>query len=398
MSKLKLNLINCYYQSNKHLVLTFLISFFVFAISGETSALKNLNEEIHDPKYVWMDKQIKRDLVAFEEEGISLEMLEKTLQNILASPEKGYAYLIHYKIINNKITFWSPTLRENHPRIINFINFITEIAKHMKLPDVEFLLCAGDSFERPIFLESCQVPIFCIAKRTHNNKVLLFPETEYLSNRVHLFSAILHANSIHTWENKISKAFWRGSTTGGPYCFYWDRFPRPSLIVSSYYHPEDVDAAFIKGSFYVDEEPAKTQILRFKSLEDPVPISHQIQYKYLIAVDGNSWPSSLPWQLLSNSVVLKNDSDYIDWYYEALSPYEHYVPYKNCEDLLVKINWLRKNDLLAGKISKQATSLAANLFKRETIAVYLYKLLLTYSKLQNFQPQDFENRRDYPDN
>ena len=98
-----------------------LTSLFTFAISGETNELENLHKELHDPKYVWMDKQIKRDLAAFEEEGISLEKLDTTLQNILASPEKEYAYLIRYKLVNNKITLWSPTLRENHPRIVNFM-------------------------------------------------------------------------------------------------------------------------------------------------------------------------------------------------------------------------------------------------------------------------------------
>lgn len=384
----KLNLSNCYHRSNKLLLLTILISF--FTISGEANELENLHKELHDPKYVWMDKQIRRDLAAFEEEGISLEKLDTTLQNILASPEKGYAYLIRYKLVNNKITLWSPTLRENHPRIINFMNFITEMTKCINLPDVEFLLCAGDSFERPIFLESCQAPIFCIAKHKKNKKVLLFPDTEHLSTRDKLFSTILYANSIHPWENKISKAFWRGSATGGPYCFYWDLFLRPSLIVTSYYHPEDIDAAFVNGCFYVYEEPTRTQMLNFKALEDPVSISDQIKYKYLIAVDGNSWPSSLPWQLLSNCVVLKNESDCLDWYYEALRPYEHYVPYKKSyDDLLAKINWLRRNDLLACKISEQATALAIDLFKKKTTAIYLYKLLLAYSKLQNFQPQDF---------
>ncbi|QZA58134.1 glycosyl transferase family 90 [Candidatus Rhabdochlamydia porcellionis] len=371
-------------------------------MSVQANEFKDLHEKLNDPKYTWMDKQIKRDLAAFEEKGISLHMLESTWQGILASPEKDSACLVRYKIVNNNITFSSPTanLDSYFCRVMKgnfidftkkirttFINFIKEMTQYLDLPDVEFLLCLEDSIERPIFLELCQAPIFCISKKKKNNKVILYPSTIMALDPASLCSTILHANSIHPWESKISKAFWRGIAAGGPYHGSWDLFPRPSLIVTSYYHPEDVDAAFVGNFLFTTAVDIRDYILNFKPPREFVSISDQIAYKYLIAVDGQTWPTSLEWQLLSNSVVLKSDSDWLDWFYELLTPYEHYVPYeKDYNDILTKINWLRENDGLARKISEQATEVALNFFTKEAAFVYFYKLFSAYACLQNFQP------------
>ncbi|QZA58149.1 glycosyl transferase family 90 [Candidatus Rhabdochlamydia porcellionis] len=360
-------------------------------MSVQANEFKDLHEKLNDPKYTWMDKQIKRDLAAFEEKGISLHMLESTWQDILASPEKKSAYLIRYKIVNNNITFSSPTIDvgSNFYRVrrVRFINFIKEMTQYLDLPDVEFLLCLEDSIERPIFLELCQAPIFCISKKKKNNKVILFPSTITALDSTSLCSTIFHANSIYPWESKISKAFWRGSPTGRPYYGSWDLFSRSSLIVTSYYHPEDVDAAFA-GNLPPTETAIRDYMLHFKGLKEFVSISNQIAYKYLIAVDGHTWPTSLEWQLLSNSVVLKSDSGWLDWFYELLTPYEHYVPYeKDYNDILTKINWLRENDGLARKISEQATSVGLNFFTKEAAFVYFYKLFSAYACLQSFQPR-----------
>ena len=134
----------CYYRFRNISTLVILISFFLFSMSVQANEFKDLHEKLNDPKYTWMDKQIKRDLAAFEEKGISLHMLESTWQDILASPEKKSAYLIRYKIVNNNITFSSPTIDvgSNFYRVrrVRFINFIKEIPHPEDQDTASFLL------------------------------------------------------------------------------------------------------------------------------------------------------------------------------------------------------------------------------------------------------------------
>jgi hypothetical protein len=51
----------------------------------------------------------------------------------------------------------------------------------------------------------------------------------------------------------------------------------------------------------------------------PVPYDAHMKYKYLISLDGNGAPwLRVPWILLSNSVLIKQDSENIQWFYPGL--------------------------------------------------------------------------------
>jgi hypothetical protein len=64
-----------------------------------------------------------------------------------------------------------------------------------------------------------------------------------------------------------------------------------------------------------------------------------IQARGIIDIDGNanSW-DGLFWKLLSNSVVLKVESNNSQWYYSQLKPWHHFVPVKaDLSDLVEKV-------------------------------------------------------------
>ncbi len=108
----------------------------------------------------------------------------------------------------------------------------------------------------------------------------------------------------------------------------------------------------------------------------------QVQYKYLIAADGNSFPGSLKWQLFSGSVVLRNESPWVQWYENALIPNEHYIPYRSdCSDLIEKIEWLKENDDRAQQMAIKAKEFARKNLNSKSVELYVYKLLKAYSRL-----------------
>jgi hypothetical protein len=101
-------------------------------------------------------------------------------------------------------------------------------------------------------------------------------------------------------------------------------------------------------------------------------------------VDGNGW--TVPrcfWILLSNSLLLKQDSDYILWYSAGLVPYKHYLPVTRDEkDVFDKIDWAKEHDEEAQQIATEATHFAKNDLCLESTYLYLYRLLRAYSELQ----------------
>ena len=99
-------------------------------------------------------------------------------------------------------------------------------------------------------------------------------------------------------------------------------------------------------------------------------------------MDGNSasW-SRLYWTLLSNSVVIKQNSNHMQWYYGCLKPWIHYVPVKNdLSNLEQIINLLEKNDALAHRIAINSTKLIKNNLSPEIMEEFTATLLKKYSE------------------
>ena len=71
-------------------------------------------------------------------------------------------------------------------------------------------------------------------------------------------------------------------------------------------------------------------------------MEEQLQYKYLIAVDGWAAPwERVPAVLASNSLLLKQESPFVEWFYDLMIPGVHYVPVKyDLSDLVDKIKLL----------------------------------------------------------
>lgn len=62
-------------------------------------------------------------------------------------------------------------------------------------------------------------------------------------------------------------------------------------------------------------------------------------------IDGTVAAYRLPYLLLSDSVVLKQDSPYYEHFYADLEPWVHYIPIRrDLSDVLEKINWAREHD------------------------------------------------------
>ncbi|KKB83975.1 lipopolysaccharide-modifying protein [Devosia limi DSM 17137] len=105
-------------------------------------------------------------------------------------------------------------------------------------------------------------------------------------------------------------------------------------------------------------------------LAAPLPATTWLGHKFAIDIDGytNTW-SNLLVRLLYGCCVLKVGSQfgYRQWYYDALRPFEHYVPVAaDMSDFAEKIDWVRSHPAEAAAIAARGQALAQTLtFARE---------------------------------
>jgi len=187
----------------------------------------------------------------------------------------------------------------------------------------------------------------------------------------------------HPWEKKAPQAFWRGATSGGHLTLAnWDQFARTKLVLLSLKHPHELDARINK---FVQCDAEVPELLKAKGMQGSTvdQIDH-LKYKYLVDVDGNTCTfERCFWELLSNSLLLKQETPNIQWYYGALKPYEHYVPVKkDLSDLLEKLAWAKAHDREAKQIAANATAFVKQNLNTEDSFVYMAYLLQEYAKLQ----------------
>lgn len=84
-----------------------------------------------------------------------------------------------------------------------------------------------------------------------------------------------------------------------------------------------------------------------------------LQHKYQINVDGTVAAYRLPYLLVGDSVVLKQDSIYYEHFYNELQPWKHYIPVKsNLSDLLEKLKWAKDHDEEVRSVSSTPLSRA----------------------------------------
>ncbi|KAL7479580.1 hypothetical protein ACHAW6_005307 [Cyclotella cf. meneghiniana] len=131
----------------------------------------------------------------------------------------------------------------------------------------------------------------------------------------------------YPWGDKIPKAVWRGTTTHEQTQFgdsEFEEIPRAKLVQASMDHPDVIDAGFTDIIQKFEEK--KEELAKKTIVAEFIPLAEQMKYKALIDIDGNNWSSRFMMLLCTNSVVIKIDPDYVDYFYNDLIPDLHYIP------------------------------------------------------------------------
>jgi hypothetical protein len=344
-----------------------IVVFLIFLLNGNCFA--------EHPRQ-WMDAHIQTELAPFSKITFKqLNATEELLKNMNAP-------FMRVKINRKKINHYTPSLAPVYqPRVNGFLRLFKRLQRIYDLPKLDFIIVLDDGFDQEL-LGKDAAPVFCISKLKNQDRILCIPEIHFYPTVDDFYAQVADTGSQFPWEQKSEIAFWRGSTTGGYYTpDDWMNMSRAKLVIFSKSAPEQLNCAF---HHFVQGTPETEAIMRSYGLfTEPWNSISQIQHKYLIAINGNTFPSSLKWQLFSGSVVLKNESEWVEWFDNALIPFQHYVPYNlDFSDLLEKIDWLKQNDAIAKEIASNAKKFAKSNLTSKSIEHYVYRLLFYYSKHQ----------------
>lgn len=321
----------------------------------------------------WMVKQIDRDLSSYSN-GITSAMLD---QAFLGDKIRAYS-LVRFKITNGHLAFSHDERHLYSRHFRELLACIQKLVEQTKLPDVDFIVSLEDGFGKNPDLGPC----FVFAKQKNVESLILIPDIKAMTGYSKLRNQIQEANQKMPWKDKIAKTFWRGSTTGGFFTLdNWDCFARAKLVLLSLQYPQEIDARF--HSLLQCTNDVRELIKREGLLSKSVQKEDHLKYKFLADVDGNSCSfERYFWLLASNSLVLKQTTPNIQWYYGALEPYVHYLPVKeDLSDLLEKMAWAKEHDAESEAMAEKASQFTKEHLSSEDTLVYLYHLLVKYAAL-----------------
>ena len=318
------------------------------------------------------------------------ESLDKIWNNLEI---RNASHMARFQIINQKLYADSFNLM-NH-RFWELLVYFQKIINLYKVQDIDFIIYIRDEIPSDLEEKIAGIPAFIMSKNLDSvsqKDMFLLPDTymilEYWSK---LTNKIIEANKKHPWNSKINKIFWRGATTGEANIYNinnFDKLPCLSLVMESRLYPELIDAKFTTYAQFSEDQAGKDlrEILAKLLGDDAQKIKEvdHLKYKYLISIDGNSTTWGRPvWMMLSNSVLLKQETKNIQWFYSAIKPYVHYVPINNnLSNIFAQLEWIKNHDSELQAISQNAQNFVKNNLMPGDIEAHMVIILNEYYKLQ----------------
>lgn len=251
-------------------------------------------------------------------------------------------------------------------RVLPFIHQICLADRELQ---GSLLFCLEDTVAEPF---AKQVPMLCFGKTKQDRYGFLVPDHDYLFYERYReqFAELDTLAKLIPWRNKQSTAFWRGRSTG-----YkldddsWRENPRVKLCLISVQsgEPDLLDARL--SEVVQCREENKQRLIDAGVVGERVSFPIFIAHKYLIEIDGNAcaWRSFMQ-KMYSDCVALKVESDNIQWFYDRVLPWVHYIPVRNdLSDVLDKIRWARAHEEACQQISRQGTDLMKEVTAEEPV-------------------------------
>lgn len=204
-----------------------------------------------------------------------------------------------------------------------------------------------------------RVPVFGFARLASDLYSMLLPDPAFTYSHGYFVERkhFAHMRETLPWKERKPTIFWRGTSSGVR--SDWQAAPRIRLAMAckEINDPEKIDAYISR----VTPEQGSDFAVKLNELglvRPTCPFEEFLRYRYLIEIDGEvcTWKSMFL-KLSSGSLMIKVDSPYVQWYYDKLTPWVHYVPVRaDLSDLAAIADWVCSHD-------EQCAEIAANAFE-----------------------------------
>ena len=259
------------------------------------------------------------------------------------------------------------------------------IMSQNKIPNLYFLICAHDGYMEGYYPSPRLIPHKHDNSDEYKNKVVVYtpdPNTfPYLHKHYLVLGQSVHPDtknviaipdryyfclnrynlyhSIHKgilFKNKISKIVYACNPRGNKYNF-----------------TKRKDIEIGQREYFKSNAVPKDNIHSPENIER----DEMIHYKYILDIDGNAstWDATA-WKLNSGSVILKTDSNWIQWFYDDYKAWIHYVPIKDdFTDIQEKFKWCEENQEKCEIIIYNAKQLFQKIYRHHNVVKYTVALL-----------------------
>jgi len=168
-----------------------------------------------------------------------------------------------------------------------------------------------------------------------------------------LTSVEIADENMTLWHERAPIAVWRGSTTGNGDRLKLVQFAKDhNLLVDAQIVKWNTRPRIVKNVVWAQLPIAGVEIGEYLSSREQA-----CKYKYAIVIDGNVAAFRVRAHLAMGMCCLILDSPFRTWYSHLLVPWKHFVPVKNIEDLVTKIEWCRANDTEVHEIARRGHTL-----------------------------------------
>jgi lipopolysaccharide biosynthesis glycosyltransferase/LPS sulfotransferase NodH len=147
------------------------------------------------------------------------------------------------------------------------------------------------------------------------------------------------------WQSKIRKVVWRGSLSEADGAMALNSVRWRAARLVHRLNSSLFDVGFTSIPTWVTNQVTVNISAVGGLVPGIAPMSNFQNYMAILDMDGNSWSSRFASLLCYNSVVIKVEPKYIEYFYSSLQPWTHYIPIKDdLSDLLENVQWALSPD------------------------------------------------------
>jgi len=198
------------------------------------------------------------------------------------------------------------------------------------------------------------------------SNIVLVPDLYYFNARGYVNFLPAGDPALPPWSERTPKIFWRGFSTGrvtsldNPFEVGFsletlDQLPRYQLcrIAKSLGGKADVGMVGVAQARPGQYEAATARLVAEGLMKAFVPVDEMAAYKFLVDIDGNASAWNVIQRLRTGCCIIKVESDWVQWYSNAIEPWRHFVPVKgDLSDLAEKVDWCLTHDRDAEQIAE----------------------------------------------